>query len=852
MSGWGNQSGVLYQQARAVLTCLSMLDGGQPDLFAVHVESRQDLFDLELLDNSLNVTAAVQIKNRQLDNVWTPSDIYPLLVEWAGLPERPPGGLELLLGGRLGPAGLKLQQALRSAHDGDLTSLRDLAGGRLSSVQLEAASSVRLVVDPTQVASLMTAGIQQGMALLPDPRTGADARAEADAVLGSLNLLVQRRASLSEASERVVTRLEVAELFGIDPQGFTDVWDASLRSDYRERVLSLGEPKTVSEDVRGQVSPIQRAAGYSDGQATQLADLLTRREHILLSGHSGTGKSTAAVKLRYEACIVDKLVVIANAEAFIPGRLAALLSNGLATVLNRPIGLAAGRAILADPSVTVVFDGASEMTVDQRRSFVDELASRIQSPSACRAILVGRDPSVLNSLLPREVSRSAFVLRGILADQRERLVLETLTLKGLPTADASGISARAAHALKDAASVPYLLAMAAELISYGFDITSRAQMYYAFTEQMAERQGILRLQFCTLALGVAFSELLDGGRRQCDQFEWAQLLAKSSRSLALAGVHMDADEIESTARRGGFVSYENYDQTVRPVHDSVADYFSALAMSKELTSIPPTVTENDALRLRFLAELVGVSQPLAHLVTSDIPFAGVEISQFDRSSISADTPASVRQLVQNVLAGTAVPPPSVQIGSTADERVFIFRNVGDSCRLLDPPDVAQLILRQGARETRPGALQIAVTLWRQILEEFLQPDRVSGRIPATESEAIAAVKDHSEETESAVRSLVAQIFPPACHAHLLQLAVPEPLDVAIRPAGRAEEPYWPMIWRSSDVWKIRAVEFETWKADGEHSGWGSVDSIVRKSPTDTAKESVVKAVNELVDMPWLN
>jgi hypothetical protein len=377
-------------------------------------------------------------------------------------------------------------------------------------------------------------------------------------------------------------------------------------------------------------------------------------------------------------------------------------------------------------------------------------------------------------------------------------------------------------------------------------------MYYAFTEQMAERQGIVRLQFCTLALGIAFSELLNGGRRQCDQFEWAQLLAKSSGSLSLANVHMDADEIESTARQGGFVSYENYDQTVRPVHDSVADYFSALAMSKDLTSIPAEVTENDALRLRFLAELVGVSQPLAHLVTSGIPFASVGISQFDQSSLSTATPASVQRLVENVLVGTAVAPPSVQIGSTTDERVFVFRNAGDASRLLDPPDVAQLILRHGARETRPGALQIAVTLWRQILEELLQPDRVSGRIPATESEAVAAVKEHNQETELAVRSLAAHIFPPTCHPHILQVALPEPLDIAIRPAGRAEEPYWPMIWRSSDVWRIRAIEFETWKADGKHSGWGSVDSVVRKSPTDTAKESIIKAVNELVDMPWLN
>jgi hypothetical protein len=540
MSGWANQAGILYQQARAVLMCLSMLDGERPDVFAVHVESRHDLFDLELIDSGSKVIAALQIKNRQLDDVWTPSAIYPLLKEWARSGEQPPGGLELLLGGRLGPTGVKLQAALRSAADGDTTDLRELAGDRLDATECESAATVRLVVDPTQTASLITAGTQQGMSLLPDPRTGPDAQAEANAILGQLNLLIQARAGLKDASQRIVTRQEVAELFGFSEQGSAEIWETSLQNEYTERVRRLGRPKTVAEDLRSQISPIQRAAGRTDAQKVELTDLLARSEHMLISGQSGTGKSTAAARLRYEASTAGGLVVIANAEAFIPGRLAALISNALAMVLGRPIGIAAARAALADPSVMIVFDGASEMTSDQRMMFTEELSTRISSPLSCLAVLVGRDPAVLNSLLPREVPRSAFVLRGIEAEQREQLVRETLESKGLPVDDVSRIAAQSRHALKDAASVPYLLAMAAELISYGFDIKSRAQMYYAFTEQMAERQGLVRLQFCTLGLGIAFNELLNEGRRQCDQFTWAQVLTRASELLAQHNVKIDA------------------------------------------------------------------------------------------------------------------------------------------------------------------------------------------------------------------------------------------------------------------------------------------------------------------------
>jgi hypothetical protein len=829
-----------------------MLDGERPDIFAVQVESRHDLFDLELLDSNAKALAAVQIKSRQLDDVWTPSDIYPLLKKWSATVERPPGGLELLLGGRMGPAGAKLQGALRSAAAGDLTDLRELAVDRLNLAEVESAAAVHVVVDPTPTASLITAGTQQAMSLLPDPRTGPDARAEADAILGSLNLLVQRRASLGDDSRRIVTRQEVADFFGLDGQGSAEIWESSLRSEYSGRVLGLGRPKTVAEDLRSQISPIQRAAGQTDAKKIELTDLLKRSEHILLSGQSGTGKSTAAARLRYEACIAGELVVVANAEAFIPGRLAALVSNALTLVLDRPIGIAAGRAVLADPSVKIVFDGASEMTTDQRTPFAEELSARIHSPISCRVVLVGRDPAVLNSLLPREVPRSAFVLKGIQAEQREELVKQTLTSKGRPADDVRRIAAQAAHALKDAASVPYLLAMAAELISYGFDIKSRAQMYYGFIEQMAERQGLVRLQFCSLGLGIAFNELLNEGRRQCDQFTWAQLLAKASALLALHNVGIDAGEIESTARKGGFVSYENYDQTVRPVHDSVADYFSALALNAELATVPAEVTENDALRMRFLAELAGVSTSVAGLLTTGIPFASVEISQFDGSSLAADTPAQVMQLVGNVLGGSDLRPQSVQIGETADGRVFVLRGVGDVSRLLDPADVAKSILKYGARETRPGPLRIAVTLWKQILEEQLELERISGRIPDSDAAAIAAVEDHNTRTHDAIEVLVARLFPQSCRSRVLQLALPEPLDIAIRPGRRADEPYWPMIWRSSGEWRIELVDFDVWKAGGEHSGRGSVDSVVRKSPLDTAKESIVKAVNELVDSPWLS
>src|SRR6185437_16082061 len=67
VSGWGNLSGIAYQQAHAVLACLEMLDAEDGRVVSVKVESAQDVFDLELCDSAGDSIASRQIKNRDLD-----------------------------------------------------------------------------------------------------------------------------------------------------------------------------------------------------------------------------------------------------------------------------------------------------------------------------------------------------------------------------------------------------------------------------------------------------------------------------------------------------------------------------------------------------------------------------------------------------------------------------------------------------------------------------------------------------------------------------------------------------------------------------------------------------------------
>jgi hypothetical protein len=337
VSGWGNQSGIAYQQAHAVLACLQMLDGENAEIALIGVESGQDIFDLELCNSDGNLVASRQIKNRALDRTWTPSDIYPLIRRWA-TSDHPEGArFELRLGGRLGPTGETLTQAIWTASRGDRTQLVDVAGGQLTEAEIDAAASVYVIVDPTPTSSLLTAGTQQALSFLPDPRTGADALDEADAILGRLYRLVMDRAGSRRADERIVTRAEVLDLFGLDQEHVLARWDQAMVANYVEAVLSRTTDPTVDVDLRRQRTPAERATGQSEEEMPGLSALLELDVHILMVGQSGSGKSTAATTLRAIAARTGRPTVVVNSEAYIPGRLAHLICNALSLVTGKPV-----------------------------------------------------------------------------------------------------------------------------------------------------------------------------------------------------------------------------------------------------------------------------------------------------------------------------------------------------------------------------------------------------------------------------------------------------------------------------------------------------------------------------------
>jgi hypothetical protein len=299
------------------------------------------------------------------------------------------------------------------------------------------------------------------------------------------------------------------------------------------------------------------------------------------------------------------------------------------------------------------------------------------------------------------------------------------------------------------------------------------------------------------------------------------------------------------------VAYEEYDQTVRPVHDSLADYLAALAHYKGLCALPPTVTDNDALRLRFLAELSGIDESISTLATRCIPLSAVELSKFDHQAIGPETPMLAARYLDNLLNDTSLGPLTVQIGTATDGRSFGFLNARKESETIAPEDIYAAGSEYGMVEVQGGPLAVAVALWKSKLENLLKRNEAGWRIPTTAQDAIDALRRHQGQTMQALQQLVSDTFPVSSREALLNLAQPDPVEIIVRPVMSETEPRWPMMFRPAQSWRVEVGDFDEWSQGGSHSGWGSVDSVLRLSPIDTARSYLRDAVNELADNPWL-
>ena len=861
MAGVDTVRGIAYQQAQAVLTAIEMLD--ESDAVAIRVEGLDDVVDVEILADDDLVLRGQQIKTRLDAYTWGKGDLLGVLRRWATLPAAASASFEFVTDGRLGPTGEAVKSALLSSSGGDLSPVASLLETDTNDPACRLLGRARVRVDRASTETLLRIAERQVIGLLPAVRTGADAAEQAEQAVGRLFQLLMVRAAEENPSARRVTRSEVAGALGVpEVASGRPTWDDVRRANY----LAAACAPTTESIVDAQLEPLvtrvhsletphttnaaEAPTGGDQGRGPLPVLALLETPPTLLCGPTGAGKSTALGLLRQKAAVTGQVVVVVQAEAYVSGRLSALVAEALGAFGALPANISTGRAAMLDPTVTVAIDGVSEIPDDDRRALALELRAQLAAGSGCGVVLAGRDVAELRAVLPATVVPQVFNLLAFDWERRRELVTRMLATTERDPERVRQIVAQAEAVLGDAAANPYLLSRAVHLILTGIPFTDRAGMYAGLVEQMAARGGATDIVTTTVTLGTLFAGLLDEGRRYCDPFEWQHRLLDVVTVLAGIGVTVQPVEIEEAARRSGLVVPTGYRQILVPAHDSLADFLAAVSHARGVARLPVTFHAADAQRLQFLAEIQGVDAELANTLARDLPFLTVVIAKHDRRDLDEQSLSEVSVLLDLLLPQTRERPT---VGGWRDSlgRTILTTTRDEASRGWWNPQLGlELFRREGGHIIEGGPLQAAVTLWKAELKRILSSATGAPGMPYPRNATEA--RDALESHAISAREQLAQLVPACCptgQAELLMAEIgPIGLHAAISEQPDAEFGHWPVFYRRiDDAVSVRVAN------EDDRSGWNrsSVDYLLSKSPAREAASRVADALERLAATKWL-
>ena len=592
VGGVDTYRGIAYQHAQAVLSALDLVESDR--FAALRVEGADDVIDIELLDAAGRVAVGKQAKVRADEYTWARADLVGLLRRWAAVDAPDSASFQFVTDGRLGPSGEEVRDALSEAAAGRRSPLAALLGENADSETVRRAARATVVQDPGGTGALLACADRQVVALLPSARSGADAAEQARSAVDTLFRLLLDRACRPVAEDRVVSREEICGALGIPPSATAVLpWFGDMRDHYL----------AVAAEVPAAAVPALlrlEEPSFTAGEVGVGALLVEGTAPAAVAGPTGAGKSTAAVELRAAAAAQGRVVVVAHAETYIPGRVDALVADAVADVLGRDVPTLTGRQVLAEAGTVVVIDGVSEVPEPVRAALADDLRALVAVGRGARLVLLGRGLAAVRSVLPASSSPSLFRMEPFGREQREALAERVL---GPRTGDgrAGVVLAQAEAALGDGAGNPMLLEMTLRLIASGVPFDDRAAVYGAFLDLLGEKTGAAGLGVATVVLGACFSRLLDEGRRYADPYTWRRLVVEEAETQSAVIGQVDAGAVDDAARRSGLIVQLGHAETVAAVHDSFADYLAGLALARGASAFPADLKPGDEERLLFAA-----------------------------------------------------------------------------------------------------------------------------------------------------------------------------------------------------------------------------------------------------------
>lgn len=122
--------------------------------------------------------------------------------------------VEFITDGRLGPTGQDVADALEEASEGQPEALALLLSEDPESTACEILARTSVHVDASSLEEVIARADRQVQAMLPDPRTAADARSEAENAVNRLFVRMFGRTGEADPGRRVFTRAELAGILG--------------------------------------------------------------------------------------------------------------------------------------------------------------------------------------------------------------------------------------------------------------------------------------------------------------------------------------------------------------------------------------------------------------------------------------------------------------------------------------------------------------------------------------------------------------------------------------------------------------------------------------------------------------
>jgi len=327
MGGVDASAGFAYQHAQAIHCVLDLAD--LDDAGYVRVEATNDVVDVEIYTGGDTLVRAAQFKIRGQQYTWGVAELVDELVRWSALAAKyPDARYEFVTDGRLGPTGRKVQEALEAARDGDCAALAAIARGRNVTLDPEVCARASIVADTPGFDQLLVAAVDRVAGLFPHVTGELEAEERGTHLVLELLRQVVGRSGDADPDARVITKVELDALLS-DSREYvgSESWSPDLRNEFVEAVRR-NTPGGVVLRCEGTGAQVDTSAKE---KSRPLDELIGRTQIPLLSGPTGTGKSTVIKQAQAAAAEQGEIVIVVDAEGYVPKRLGSLIAHGINT-----------------------------------------------------------------------------------------------------------------------------------------------------------------------------------------------------------------------------------------------------------------------------------------------------------------------------------------------------------------------------------------------------------------------------------------------------------------------------------------------------------------------------------------